>query len=380
MSLSQFGAAIAALMLLPILASAEEAPGPVEHINGTLVRIEPGQIYVRPSSPRGGTAERAVVVDSEKLKVTRSEMGYGGVKTLAVPFSDLRAGDPVSVKAAGGKAVEINVNSPPAINGLITSVGSDTVTVRLESPSPVRLISDEVFSVDPQRTGVTVAKVQYGPTRKATLADLRPGRPVMILARDHTAYVIHVLPTLPVQGIIRSIDQDRIVLAFPSPGTTRPADHSIRLDGKLTEVFHAYYGEPVEPTTMSDLTAGMVVGVTLEDGVATAITIPHDAMKGTLVDVTPDGVTIELPRGRGAAAVRKSFTLEAGSRLYLGRETGQTKLANGITRRYFVFEPGAHVSDLRVGQSVSVTAKDGRVLSMRITPIPPTTRPSVARP
>lgn len=102
---THFDRSIFALFLLTGLARAGGAPSDVQHVNGTLVRVEPGLLHVKPSSPRAANAERLIAVDVDRVKVTKSEVDFSGVKNGPVALSQLRAGDPVSITIENGVAV-----------------------------------------------------------------------------------------------------------------------------------------------------------------------------------------------------------------------------------------------------------------------------------
>ena len=153
------------------------------------------------------------------------------------------------------------------------------------------------------------------------------------------------------RGLRRAAPDEIVLMTLPMGGTTRPSEKAYLIDPEQTEVFQAYYGQPLDPAKLSDLTAGMMVGVTVDDGVATAITIPHPAVYGMLVDVRPDSITIELKHDPKAKAVsRQKFAINEATAIYMGQETGRTTLPNGKTRRYLIFVPGGKLSDLKLGR------------------------------
>jgi len=311
----------------------------VEEVSGTIEQITAA---TRTSGPKvtlnTGKATRTVTLASDV------SIRYGSTR---LQVKDLRIGDKVTITVVDGIGTEMTVTSRgpvvEEIRGTLEKVEAATNT------RPDRL----TVKTDGGTKRISLAEnvsIRYGNTR-IKLEDLRPGDELVIVTKDGIGTEIRVEVRAPLVEEVRGT-LEKVEAATPA----RPARLTVKTDGgtkriSLSENVSIYYGDT--PLRLEELRVGDVVVIVTEDGIGTEVLVEDrkplvETVKGTIEQIL-------------AVSIRFTSSIVVNT----GRESRTIDLAGDVAIRYG--RQQLEVGDLRVGDKVTVTLKDGLATEIVVT-------------
>ena len=356
---------LAFILLMASICFADSRPADTAgHISATLVSADARSLTALiVSAPTSRPSPQTFALDPQ-TSIVRNDVDFGGIKTVPASIAELKWGARIVLTLKDQKLVEVRLLAPPPIAGRVVATDSRTFTVH-----PPRG-ADQKLRLDPQHTKVTQTRVQFGPMRTVTANEIKTGQSVSVLAKDGFAYIVRIEPSAPIIGRIKQISEKAVAIQPTTrPGQAAAGAKSFPLDRAKTELYHEYFGQPLEPAKWEQFADGMAAAVTIENGTAAVITLIHPAIYGTILKFGGDWIEVK-PSAPPDAPIHR-FTIDSRTEILLGQPIGAATQPSGKTTRFWRYVAGARLSDLKARQLVSVTAKDDLVLSMRVTPIPP---------
>ena len=353
------------LLLVARICSADIPPADTaRHISATLVSADARSLTALiASAPTTRPAQQTFLLDPQ-TSIVRNDIDVGGIKTLPATLAELKAGARIVLTIKDQRFMEVRLLAPPPVIGKVIAADGQMIMVQ---PSHG---ASQMLHLDPQRTKVTQMRVQFGPMRPVTTGEIKTGQSVIVLAKDGFAFVVRIQPVPPVLVRVTRLEK-KLLSVHPTtrPGQPAAAGRSFAIERDRFELYHDYFHELVEPAQREDFKTGQIAALTVEDGSPTALTLLHPAVYGRIAQIGADWITISPSAPAGTGTQR--FRIDEHTKIFLGKPAGAMTRPSGHITLFWNYEPGAKLSELRVGERVGVTAKNDLVLSMRVTPVAP---------
>lgn len=341
-------------------------------IQGTLLDVDSHKIALAPRPSQGTPHPTKVCIPLSypATMVLRSEIDIGGVKSSPSNLGELHAGQLVAVSVEGNVATQIKILPPTPVIGRITKIDESLLSVQDVRIGDHSLPPPQNFVVVPGHTRFMASNFETGPQHSIPLSAVRAGQSARAYASEGMLLALQILPPPAVAGELRQVSATAISIIPEAVPGTAPTERAFVVDPLNLEVFDKYFGMPVERTELAKLRTGQHVAISEENGALIAIAVLHPPIYGKITSL--NGKLVTLATTGGSTLVYGSQqTLEVDpqrSRILLAKLYGSHPTPRGNTARVYRYAQGGKLSDLKIGDLVSVTARGSMVVSMRVTP------------
>ena len=337
---------------------------------GMVTSLSRDSISVQPLSPPYIKAALLLArVDLIQTTVTIDDVNDSGIFESSATLADIRRGQQVTISISRDFAARIHIRPPLMLTGFVQGIRSDAIEVRKAGPEGVSEALQR-FSIDALHLRVKGVLFDHGPELQLGLKDIATGQAVVILNARGRAYAVNVMPPAPTIGAVQRMTASALAIRVPLR-SRKPGAEAIdtKFDVDLsTRYFNEYFGEPPEEVSAADFKPGQAVSVTAVGPHAVAVVGMYPAVGGKVVKVEAGRLTIKSGEDKDPNPLIRQYNVNNATKIFLGVARFTQPSPRGGTRTFYDYLPGGTLTNIKVGDRVSITAKRELALSMRVTP------------
>ncbi len=335
-------------------------------LRGRVVATSISSLTIQLPPTTDGDRERHITIDPTATKVTAETVELDPkthrLRVVREParLSDLRVGDVTSILTRRELAISITIGAPQPIEGQLVGLGPNYISIH---PWHAAAASQGLrFHLEKSRIAV-VAQTEAGDFQPSEFEALRLGDLVSLVATREEARLIGIVPPPPFPGKVRAIRDGAITIQPTTrPGEMAATDQQFQIDPKETQFFEMYLGLAPERATFPDLQIGESVDVYARDGKASKVTIVHSPIHRKLVMIGDKWIMVN----RRSDLPNERLAITPSTDVLLSKVTNSFRGPDGRVRYAYTYVGGHKVSELNPGDNLSITAKKGTAMQIRV--------------